>query len=110
MSKKEYKLKIKTEKNTLTNTYGKFILQPLERGYGVTLGNALRRVLLTSLPGAAITNVKVEGVLDAFSSISGVKEDLSDIITEELRSIQLQKEKQKDAKIRDKSKANTVNS
>ena len=57
MSKKEYKLKIKTEKNTLTNTYGKFILQPLERGYGVTVGNALRRVLLTSLPGAAITNV-----------------------------------------------------
>ena len=80
MSKKEYKLKIKTEKNTLTNTYGKFILQPLERGYGVTVGNALRRVLLTSLPGAAITNVKVEGVLHEFSTISGVKEDMADII------------------------------
>ena len=65
--------KIKTEKNTLTNTYGKFILQPLERGYGVTVGNALRRVLLTSLPGAAITNVKVEGVLHEFSTISGGK-------------------------------------
>ena len=79
MSKKEYKLKIKTEKNTLTNTYGKFILQPLERGYGVTVGNALRRVLLTCLPGAAITNVKVEGVLHEFSTISGVKEDMADI-------------------------------
>ena len=78
MSKKEYKLKIKTEKNTLTNTYGKFILQPLERGYGVTVGNALRRVLLTSLPGAAITNVKVEGVLHEFSTISGVKEDMAE--------------------------------
>ena len=86
MSKKEYKLKIKTEKNTLTNTYGKFILQPLERGYGVTVGNALRRVLLTSLPGAAITNVKVEGVLHEFSTISGVKEDMADII-QNLKSV-----------------------
>ena len=86
MSKKEYKLKIKTEKNTLTNTYGKFILQPLERGYGVTVGNALRRVLLTSLPGAAITNVKVEGVLHEFSTISGVKEDMAGII-QNLKSV-----------------------
>ena len=58
MTKKEYDLKIKTEEKTLTDTYGKFIIQPLERGYGVTVGNALRRVLLTSLPGASITNVK----------------------------------------------------
>ena len=71
MGKKEYDLKIKTEKKSLTNTYGKFIVQPLERGYGVTVGNALRRVLLTSLPGAAITNVKVEGVLHEFSTIPG---------------------------------------
>ena len=80
MSKKEYKLKIKTEKKSLTKTYGKFVLQPLERGYGVTIGNALRRVLLTSLPGAAITNVKVENVLHEFSTIPGVKDDMSDII------------------------------
>ena len=86
MAKKEYKLKIKTDKDSLTDTYGKFVLQPLERGYGVTVGNALRRVLLTSLPGAAITNVKVEGVLHEFSTITGVKEDMADII-QNLKSI-----------------------
>ena len=80
MSKKNYKLKVKTDKKSLTKTYGKFVVQPLERGYGVTLGNALRRVLLTSLPGAAITNVKVENVLHEFSTIPGVKDDMSDII------------------------------
>jgi len=80
MGKKEYDLKIKTDDKSLTNTYGKFIVQPLERGYGVTVGNALRRVLLTSLPGAAITNVKVEGVLHEFSTIPGVKDDMADII------------------------------
>lgn len=77
---KKYNLKIKTDNNSLTDTYGKFIIQPLERGYGVTVGNALRRVLLTSIPGAAITNVKVENVLHEFSTISGVKDDMTDII------------------------------
>ena len=77
---KEYDLKIKTDKNSLTETYGKFIIQPLERGYAVTVGNALRRVLLTSIPGAAITNVKVEDVLHEFSTITGVKDDMTDII------------------------------
>ena len=86
MAKKEYKLKIKTDKDSLTDTYGKFVLQPLERGYGVTVGNALRRVLLTSLPGAPITNVKVEGVLHEFSTITGVKEDMADII-QNLKSV-----------------------
>jgi DNA-directed RNA polymerase subunit alpha len=80
MGKKIYDLKIKTDNKSLTKTYGKFIVQPLERGYGVTVGNALRRVLLTSLPGAAITNVKVEGVLHEFSTIPGVKDDMADII------------------------------
>ena len=80
MANKQYDLKIKTENKSLTNTYGKFIVQPLERGYGVTVGNALRRVLMTSLPGAAITNVKVEGVLHEFSTIPGVKDDMADII------------------------------
>ena len=69
MAKKEYEVKVKTDEKSLTNTYGKFIIQPLERGYGVTVGNALRRVLMTTLPGAAITNEKVEGVLHEFSSI-----------------------------------------
>jgi len=77
---KEYDLKIKTDDKSLSETYGKFIVQPLERGYGVTVGNALRRVLMTSLPGAAITNVKVDGVLHEFSTIVGVKDDMADII------------------------------
>lgn len=63
-----------------TNTYGKFLLQPLERGYGVTLGNSLRRVLIASLPGAAITSVKFTGVLHEFTTIEGVVEDVSEII------------------------------
>ncbi|MCP2519757.1 DNA-directed RNA polymerase subunit alpha [Candidatus Aminicenantes bacterium AC-708-M15] len=65
---------------TLTNKYGLFYAQPFERGYGVTIGNSLRRVLLSSIEGAAITAVKIEGVLHEFSSISGVFEDVTDII------------------------------
>ncbi len=61
-------------------TYGKFVLEPLERGYGTTLGNSLRRVLLSSLPGAAITSVKIDGVLHEFSTITGVVEDVTDIV------------------------------
>ncbi len=63
-----------------TNTYGKFLLQPLERGYGVTLGNSLRRVLISSLPGAAITSVKFSKVLHEFTTVEGVVEDVSEII------------------------------
>ena len=63
-----------------TNTFGRFLLQPLERGYGVTLGNSLRRVLLSSLTGAAITSVKFSGVLHEFTTIEGVVEDVSEII------------------------------
>ncbi|MBI5237061.1 MAG: DNA-directed RNA polymerase subunit alpha [Deltaproteobacteria bacterium] len=72
--------KFEAEKETLTPTYGKFVAEPLERGFGITLGNALRRVLLSALQGAAITSVKIDGVLHEFSSIPGVKEDISDII------------------------------
>jgi DNA-directed RNA polymerase subunit alpha len=72
--------RLEVEKETLTPTYGKFIAEPLERGFGTTIGNSLRRVLLSSLQGAAITNVKIEGVLHEFSTIPGVKEDVSDII------------------------------
>lgn len=61
-------------------TYGKFVLEPLERGYGTTLGNSLRRVLLSSLPGAAISSIKIRGVLHEFSTIPGVLEDVPEII------------------------------
>ena len=60
--------------------YGKFVVEPLERGYGITLGNSLRRIMLSSLPGSAVSQVKVEGVLHEFSSIPGVKEDVTEII------------------------------
>ncbi len=66
-----------TEKN---GTYGCFVVEPLERGYGTTLGNSLRRILLSSLPGAAVSNVKIEGVLHEFSTIPGVKEDVTELI------------------------------
>ncbi len=61
-------------------TYGKFIIEPLENGYGITLGNSLRRVLLSSLPGVAVTSVKIDGVLHEFATIPGVKEDVTEII------------------------------
>ena len=61
-------------------TYGKFVIEPLERGYGTTLGNSLRRVLLSSLPGVAVNSVKIDGILHEFSTIEGVKEDVTEII------------------------------
>src|SRR5229473_6269359 len=61
-------------------SYGKFVIEPLERGYGVTLGNSLRRVLLSSIPGAAITSVKIDKVLHEFSTIPGVKEDTTELL------------------------------
>ncbi|MBS3874045.1 MAG: DNA-directed RNA polymerase subunit alpha [Firmicutes bacterium] len=63
-----------------TTTYGKFVVEPLQRGYGTTLGNALRRILLSSLPGAAVTSIKIEGVLHEFSTVPGVVEDVTDIV------------------------------
>lgn len=78
---------IEIEKPTITveevvpeENYGKFIVEPLERGFGVTLGNALRRVLLSSLPGFAVTSIKIEGVQHEFSTIPGVKEDVTEIV------------------------------
>ncbi len=62
------------------NGYGKFIVEPLERGYGITVGNALRRILLSSLPGVAVTSIKIDGVLHEFSTVPGVKEDITEII------------------------------
>jgi len=77
---KKLDLKIKVEEKNLTKTFGKLVIQPMDRGYGITIGNALRRVLLTCIPGAEITNAKFDGVLHEFSSIEGVQEDVSDII------------------------------
>lgn len=62
------------------NTYGKFVVEPLERGYGITLGNSLRRILLSSLPGIAVTSIKIDGVLHEFSTVPGVVEDVTEII------------------------------
>jgi DNA-directed RNA polymerase subunit alpha len=72
--------KIEVETDSLTDVYAKFHAEPLERGYGITLGNALRRVLLSSVQGAAIVSVRIEGVQHEFSTISGVKEEVSEII------------------------------
>jgi len=62
------------------NTYGKFVVEPLERGYGITLGNSLRRILLSSLPGVSVTSIKIDGVLHEFSTVPGVIEDVTEII------------------------------
>jgi DNA-directed RNA polymerase subunit alpha len=72
--------KLQVEAESLTDTYGKFYAEPFERGFGTTLGNSLRRVLLSSLHGAAITSVRIKGVLHEFSAIPGVTEDVTDII------------------------------
>ena len=74
------KPKIETVAHEPDGTYGKFVLEPLERGYGLTLGNSMRRVLLSSLPGYAITSVKIDNVLHEFSSIEGVREDVTEIV------------------------------
>lgn len=72
--------KPKIEYAELSETYGKFLVEPLDRGFGVTLGNALRRILLSAIPGAAVTSVKIESVLHEFSTISGVVEDVTQVI------------------------------
>ncbi|MEK7713563.1 MAG: DNA-directed RNA polymerase subunit alpha [Deltaproteobacteria bacterium] len=72
--------RLEAEKETLTETYGKFNAEPLERGYGTTIGNSLRRILLSSLQGAAITAVKIDGVLHEFTTVPGVTEDVTELI------------------------------
>ena len=80
MAKKVLELKVDFKEQSKSGDNGSFSLKPLERGYGTTIGNAMRRVLLTSIPGAAITHVKIDGVQHEFSTIEGVKEDVADII------------------------------
>ena len=69
-----------SEGEAASGTYGKFVVEPLERGYGTTLGNSLRRVLLSSLPGVAVTSVKIDGILHGFSTVGGGKEDVTELI------------------------------
>ena len=76
----EKKLKIEKVEVRDNGRYGKFVCEPLDRGYGITLGNSLRRILLSSLDGAAITSIKIDGVLHEFSTIPGIREDVTDII------------------------------
>ncbi len=94
--------KLEVEKETLTKNYGKFYAEPFERGFGTTIGNSLRRVLLSSIAGAAITAIKIEGILHEFSSVPGVKEDITDIVlnvknlrfkahTDKTKSLRIQK-------------------
>ncbi len=80
MANKGLELNVDFKEKSKSGNQGSFNLQPLERGYGTTIGNAMRRVLLTSIPGAAITHVKIDGVQHEFSTIKGVKEDVADII------------------------------
>lgn len=76
----ELPTRVVPDTGTATDTYGQFVTEPFERGFGVTIGNSLRRILLSSLEGAAVTGVKIEGVLHEFSSIDGVVEDVTDIL------------------------------
>ncbi len=81
--------KLDADNNSLSDAYGKFTCEPLERGYGITLGNSLRRVLLSSLQGAAVTSVRIEGALHEFTTIEGVVQDVTDIILN-IKSLRLQ--------------------
>ena len=72
--------KIECIESNEQGTYGKYVIDPLERGYGTTLGNSLRRILLSSLPGVATTSIKINEVLHEFSTIKGIKEDVTEII------------------------------
>ena len=80
---------LEVDKANHTNTYGKFVCQPLERGFAATIGNSLRRILLSSIQGTAITSVKIEGALHEFTAMEDVKEDVSEIIIN-LKQVRLQ--------------------
>jgi DNA-directed RNA polymerase subunit alpha len=81
--------RLEFEKETYSDTYGKFFAEPFERGFGITIGNSLRRILLSSIVGAAVTSIKIDGVLHEFTSIPGVKEDVTDIILN-IKALRLQ--------------------
>ena len=75
--------------------YGRFVVEPLERGYGTTLGNSLRRIMLSSLPGSAVSQIKIDGVVHEFSGIPGVKEDVTEIIMN-IKSLAIQNNSETD--------------
>ncbi len=95
--------KLEMDKETLSESYGKFVAEPFERGFGSTIGNSLRRILLSSIAGAAITSIKIEGVLHEFSTVPGVKEDVTDIILN-LKNLRLKLHDDKPKVIRLKKK------
>ena len=72
--------RLECDEESLTETYGRFVAEPFERGYGVTIGNSLRRVLLSSLEGSAVTSIKIEGASHEFQALPGVQEDLTEIV------------------------------
>ena len=90
--------KVQLDETSYSNTFGRFVLQPLEKGFGVTIGNAFRRVLLSSLPGTAFTAIRIEGVLHEFSSIPGAVEDVAEIILN-LKSVRMKLLNKKLAKV-----------
>jgi DNA-directed RNA polymerase subunit alpha len=98
---------LEVEKETLTPTYGRFAAEPFERGFGITIGNSLRRILLSSLQGGAITSLKVDGVLHEFSTIPGTKEDITEIILN-LKEVRLKLHTEGPKTIRVKAEGPTV--
>ncbi len=99
--------RLEVEKETLTPTYGRFTAEPFERGFGITIGNSLRRILLSSLQGGAITSLKVDGVLHEFSTIPGTKEDITEIILN-LKEVRLKLHTEGPKTIRVKAEGPTV--
>jgi DNA-directed RNA polymerase subunit alpha len=95
--------RLASQEETLNDFYGKFVAEPLERGFGATIGNALRRILLSSVQGAAITSVRIKGVLHEFSTVPGVREDVTDIILN-LKEVRLKLFSESAETIRIKSK------
>jgi DNA-directed RNA polymerase subunit alpha len=95
------------DRQSLTSTYGRFVAEPFERGFGTTIGNALRRIMLSSLPGAAITAVKIEGVYHEFASLPGVAEDVSDILLN-LKEVRFRMEGEGPKTLRFKAKGPTT--
>ncbi|MCX5900746.1 MAG: DNA-directed RNA polymerase subunit alpha [Proteobacteria bacterium] len=99
--------RLEVDEETLSPTYGKFVAEPFERGFGITIGNALRRVLLSSIQGAAITAVRIDGILHEFSTVPGVKEDVTEIIMN-LKEIELKLNSDGPEKINIKTKGTGV--
>ena len=95
--------KVDVERETLTKTYGKFFAEPFERGFGTTIGNSLRRVLLSSIAGAAVTAIKIEGVQHEFSPLAGMKEDITDLILN-IKQLRLKMHSEKSQTIQIKKK------